>query len=108
MNAARLQLIIRTILGVLAAGSVPALEVAGYQDGATTTVGVDGGTVRYLVGGVIALIAVFYPQITTIWASITNNPRLDALEKRVADLEKPDQSAKPAVPTPAKSVKPEA
>lgn len=112
MNAARLQLIIRTILGVLAAGSVPALEVAGYQDGAETTAGVDGGTIRYLVGMAIASIAVFYPQITGIWAKIMHNPRLDALETRVAKLESgtvPAESAGPDTPKPApKPAKPEA
>ena len=87
MNTARLQIIARTILGILAAGSVPALEVAGYQDGASTTLGIDGGTVRYLVALLLAVAAVFYHKITTIWASITNNPRLDALEKRVDKLD---------------------
>lgn len=108
MNTARLQLIVRTILGLLAAGSVPALEVAGYQDGAATTMGVDGGTVRYLVSAFIALAAVFYPQITTVWASITNNPRLDALEKRVDALDGKPKAAKTAVPTATKTAESEA
>lgn len=96
MDSARLQMIIRTVLGLLAAGSLPALSQAGYQPGTETTVGVDAGTVRDVVAGALALAAVFYPQILTIWSMITNTPRIEAIEKRLDKLDGERTSALPA------------
>lgn len=96
MQFTRLHAIVRGALALLAAGSVPAMHAAGYQGGTPTTVGVDGGTVRDLTAVALSLAAVFYPKITSIWKSLTNDPRIEALEKRLDKLEAA-KTAKPAV-----------
>jgi hypothetical protein len=110
MDAARLQFIVRTILGLMAAGSMPALRSAGYESGAETTVGLDAGIVRDAVAGGLALAAVFFPQILTVWSMITNTPRIQALEKRVDKLDGGSNPANPAElrfnPAPAPTSKP--
>ena len=87
MDRAKLHLIIRTLIALAGGGTAAGMHAAGYQGGAETTVGVDGGTIRDAVGLGIGAISIFYPQILAVWASITSNPRLDALEKRVDKLE---------------------
>lgn len=96
MNIQRVHTIVRGVLAVLAAGSAPALHAAGYQGGAETTLGVDGGTIRDLTAVALSFGAVFYPQLTAIWATITKDPRLEGLEKRVAALEQQGKTAKDA------------
>ena len=101
MNIARVHTIVRGMLALAAAGSAPALHAAGYQGGAETTLGVDGGTIRDLTAVALSFGAVFYPQLTAIWSTITKDPRLDALEKRVAALEAQGKTAKDAEETDA-------
>lgn len=78
---------VRTGLAIAAAGSLPVLHQAGYQPGAETTVGLDGGTTRDLIALGLALSATFYPQVMTVWKSLTNDPRVKQLEDRVSRLE---------------------
>lgn len=87
MDRAKLHMIIRAAIGVLGGSATAGMHAAGYQGGAETTVGVDGGTIRDAVGLGIGAVSIFYPQILAVWASITSNPRLDELEKRVAAIE---------------------
>ena len=96
MDRAKLHSTVRAILGLVAAGAFPALHSAGYQGGAETNIGVDGGTIRDLSAVVLALGAVFYPQLTTIWKSLTNDPRVEALEIRVTKLDGGGESAEVA------------
>lgn len=96
-----MQAVIRTILALLAAGSVPVLHGAGYQGGAETTVGIDGGTIRDLTALLLALAATFFPQLTVLWKSLTNDPRVQELQKRLEALEQSHEAAKPAEATEA-------
>jgi hypothetical protein len=96
MDRAKLHLIVRTLIALAGGATATGMHAAGYQGGAETTVGVDGGTIRDAVGLGIGAVSIFYPQILGLWASITSNPRLDALEKRVDKLE-----GKPAEPSAA-------
>lgn len=96
MPATRLHKFVRGLLAVLAAGSAPAMHAAGYQGGAETTIGLDGGTLRDLTTVALSLGAVFYPQITSIWKALTQDPRFETLENRVRHLEQRLTSAESA------------
>lgn len=96
MDRTKLHSTVRGIIALVAAGAFPALHYAGYQGGAETTAGIDGGTIRDLSTVAVSLGAVFYPQITTIWKSLTNDPRVESLENRVTKLEAGDKSAEVA------------
>ena len=96
MNPQTITTAIRAVLTILAAAAAPALHAAGYTGGTATTIGVDGGTVRDFCALAFGGAAVFYPQLVTIWKSLSNEPRLIALENRVAALEKPTAPAEPA------------
>lgn len=87
MDRQKLHLIIRTAIALAGGATVGGMHAAGYQGGAETTVGVDGGTIRDAVGLGIGAISLFYPQVLAIWNQITSNPRLDAIEKRLDALE---------------------
>ena len=108
MDRAKLHLIIRTLIAVAGGGTAAGMHAAGYQGGAETTVGMDGGTIRDAVGLGIGAISIFYPQILAVWASITSNPRLDALEKRVEKLEGRTAEPQAAGPVITQVTKPKA
>ena len=97
MKSSTVHTIARAVLGMLAAGSVPAMSAAGYESGVHTNVGLDAGTVRNSATMLLTLVAVFYPQIVPIFAKLTNSPRLDLLEKRVDKLDGGGTPAKSAV-----------
>lgn len=97
MQSSTVHTIVRAVLGLVAAGSVPAMSAAGYEPGVDTNVGLDAGTVRNAVALVLGAFAVYYPQIVPIFAKMTNGPRLDLLEKRVEKLERGATPAKSAV-----------
>lgn len=98
MNAKRFQLIVRSILAIVGAGTAAGMHAAGYQGGVETTVGLDGGTVRDLAGLAVASLAVWYPNLPALWAKITNAARIDAIEQRLAGVESQLADDKPAKP----------
>lgn len=108
MDRAKLHLIVRTLIALAGGGTAAGMHAAGYQGGAETTIGVDGGTLRDAVGFGIGAISLFYPQVLAVWNQITSNPRLDALEKRVDKLEGKPSEPPAAGPVITQVAKPKA
>lgn len=103
MKSTRLHTIARVALAIFAAVTGGGMYASGYTAGTDTSVGMDAGTLRDTVMGLLAAASVFYPQILTVWNSLTNNPRLDSLEKRVDKLDGGQTPATSAVVVTAKA-----
>lgn len=86
----KLHKLIRAGIGVAAGGAFVGMKEAGYVDGAETTVGVDAGRARDAVAALLAMLALWYPQLQkfkTFWRSLTNDDRVKELEAKLAKLE---------------------
>lgn len=103
MKSTRLHTIARVALAIFAGVTGGGMYASGYTAGTDTSVGMDAGTLRDTVMGLLAAASVFYPQILTVWNSLTNNPRLDSLEKRVDKLDGGQTPATSAVVVTAKA-----
>jgi hypothetical protein len=93
----------RSILATLAGTAFVGLNASGYEYGTETTIGIDAGLLRDGLSGAIAVAATFWPQfgkVSVLWKSLSNDPRVTELERKVTliDTRVTTLEKKPATP----------